>query len=382
MRATYIALLLISLLLNGLFYWRHEQLLQELERYSGAVQTQQPTLSLAPQNPAENSVEELIRQLDNGLYLQAVALLVERELSAKNDFYALQIRVRTFIEKQLENGQLNAAKELLEAMLASYPDEMDILVLNISLHELQGDFFQAIALAYDSQYRTFNSNLKAVRVAAARALFRRAAKQFEIQRDWSQIAQLSALALSLDSQFAIAQYQLARAQLEQQAFIAANSSASALLDSVELRDAAQRLIGEIERRQQTASDIPLTPHGDQYIVAVRISNTAKISMLVDTGASICTLSRSVFEVIQAQVDASYLREIQLNTAGGVVTVQLYRLSSLSLGSDRVTDLEIAINPHSSTKFDGLLGMNFLRHFEFAIDQSSNRLRLRPKLAPS
>lgn len=382
MRATYIALLLISLLLNGLFYWRHEQLLQELERYSGAVQTQQPTLSLAPQNPAENSVEELIRQLDNGLYLQAVALLVERELSAKNDFYALQIRVRTFIEKQLENGQLNAAKELLEAMLASYPDEMDILVLNISLHELQGDFFQAIALAYDSQYRTFNSNLKAVRVAAARALFRRAAKQFEIQRDWSQIAQLSALALSLDSQFAIAQYQLARAQLEQQAFIAANSSASALLDSVELRDAAQRLIGEIERRQQTASDIPLTPHGDQYIVAVRISNTAKISMLVDTGASICTLSRSVFEVIQAQVDASYLREIQLNTAGGVVTAQLYRLSSLSLGSDRVTDLEIAINPHSSTKFDGLLGMNFLRHFEFAIDQSSNRLRLRPKLAPS
>lgn len=382
MRATYIALLLISLLLNGLFYWRHEQLLQELERYTGAVQTQQPTLSLAPQNPAENSVEEFIRQLDNGLYLQAVALLVERELSAKNDFYALQIRVRTFIEKQLENGQLNAAKELLEAMLASYPDEMDILVLNISLHELQGDFFQAIALAYDSQYRTFNSNLKAVRVAAARALFRRAAKQFEIQRDWSQIAQLSALALSLDSQFAIAQYQLARAQLEQQAFIAANSSASALLDSVELRDAAQRLIGEIERRQQTASDIPLTPHGDQYIVAVRISNAAEISMLVDTGASICTLSRSVFEVIQAQVDASYLREIQLNTAGGVVTVQLYRLSSLSLGSDRVTDLEIAINPHSNTKFDGLLGMNFLRHFEFAIDQSSNRLRLRPKLAPS
>ena len=382
MRATYIALLLISLLLNGLFYWRHEQLLQELERYTGAVQTQQPTLSLAPQNPAENSVEELIRQLDNGLYLQAVALLVERELSAKNDFYALQIRVRTFIEKQLENGQLNAAKELLEAMLASYPDEMDILVLNISLHELQGDFFQAIALAYDSQYRTFNSNLKAVRVAAARALFRRAAKQFEIQRDWSQIAQLSTLALSLDSQFAIAQYQLARAQLEQQAFIAANSSASALLDSVELRDAAQRLIGEIKRRQQTASDIPLTPHGDQYIVAVRISNAAEISMLVDTGASICTLSRSVFEVVQAQVDASYLREIQLNTAGGVVTAQLYRLSSLSLGSDRVTDLEIAINPHSSTKFDGLLGMNFLRHFEFAIDQSSNRLRLRPKLAPS
>ena len=90
----------------------------------------------------------------------------------------------------------------------------------------------------------------------------------------------------------------------------------------------------------------------------------------------------MFEVVQAQVDASYLREIQLNTAGGVVTAQLYRLSSLSLGSDRVTDLEIAINPHSSTKFDGLLGMNFLRHFEFAIDQSSNRLRLRPKLAPS
>ena len=135
MRATYIALLLISLLLNGLFYWRHEQLLQELEHYSGADQTQQPTLSLAPQNPAENPVEELIRQLDTGLYLQAVALLVERELSAKNDFYALQIRVRTFIEKQLENGQLNAAKELLEAMLASYPDEMDMLVLNISFVE-------------------------------------------------------------------------------------------------------------------------------------------------------------------------------------------------------------------------------------------------------
>ena len=378
MRTLYFILLVLSLALNGYFYLRHEQLLEQLD----SLQADDPVgrAARASENPnnADSAVDEMLRLLEKSDYLQAIALIVERELAEANDFVALQARARDFIERQLKRGELSAAGQLIDAFLASYPDEMAVLALNISLHELRGDLNQAIRLAYDAQYRTFDINLKADRVTAARELSQRVIDQSLQRSDWSQMAQLCSLVLSLDSEFAHAQWHLARAQFEQRTWAAASSGASALLDNPQWRDPAERLLLKIEQRRQQAAEISMLPYGDQYTVEAIISSSMPVSLLVDTGASICTLSQSMYNAIESQIDATFIKDIQLRTAGGTVTAQLYRISSLSLGEYKVSDLEIAINPHSGDDFDGLLGMNFLSMFTFAIDQRNHRLRLSPK----
>lgn len=378
MRSLYLVLLVFSLALNGYFYLRHEQLLEQLDSPLSDDPVGRSARASEDQNNSDSAVDEMLRLLEKGDYLQAMALIVERELAEANDFIALQARARDFIERQLKRGELSAAGQLIGTFLASYPDEMPILALNISLHELRGDLSQAIRLAYDAQYRTFDINLKADRVTAARELSQRVINQSLQRSDWSQMAQLCSLVLSLDSQFAHAQWHLARAHFEQRTWAAASSDASALLDNPQWREAAERLLVKIEQRRQRAAEISMLPYGDQYTVEAMISSSMPVSLLVDTGASICTLSQSMYNAIESQIDATFIKDIQLRTAGGTVTAQLYRISSLSLGEYKVSDLEIAINPHSGDDFDGLLGMNFLSMFTFAIDQRNHRLRLSPK----
>jgi clan AA aspartic protease (TIGR02281 family) len=377
-RTLYSILLVLSLALNGYLYLRHEQLLEQLDSHRSNHPVARSERAREDRNNLHSAVDEMLRRLQNGHYLQAIALIVERELAEANDFIALQARARDFIARQLKRGELSAAGQLIDTFLASYPDEMAILALNISLHELRGDLSEAIRLAYDAQYLTFDINLKADRVTAARELSQRVINQSLHRSDWSQMAQLCSLVLSLDSEFAHAQWHLARAQFEQRAWAAANSGASALLDNPQWREAAERLLIKIEQRRQQATEISMLAYGDQYTVEAMISSSMPVSLLVDTGASICTLSQSMFKAIESQIDATFLKDIQLRTAGGTVTAQLYRISSLSLGEYRVSDLEIAINPHSGDNFDGLLGMNFLSMFTFAIDQRNHRLRLSPK----
>ena len=65
-----------------------------------------------------------------------------------------------------------------------------------------------------------------------------------------------------------------------------------------------------------------------------------------------------------------------NTANGQVRAPIYILELLSVGDWYVQQLEIGIlDLGGEAGFDGLLGMNFLSHFRFFIDQNENVLRL-------
>ena len=138
MRTLYFILLILSLALNGYFYLRHEQLLGQLDSLQADDPVGRAARASEDQNNANGAVDEMLRLLEKSDYLQAIALIVERELAEANDFIALQGRAGDFIERQLKRGELSAAGQLIDAFLASYPDEMAVLALNISLHELRG----------------------------------------------------------------------------------------------------------------------------------------------------------------------------------------------------------------------------------------------------
>ena len=69
--------------------------------------------------------------------------------------------------------------------------------------------------------------------------------------------------------------------------------------------------------------------------------------------------------------------MRLRTAGNEIEAKLAK-TSLRVGEISLSQLKVTIAPFKRKGIDGLLGMNFFKHFEFQIDQTKNLLLLNPK----
>jgi clan AA aspartic protease (TIGR02281 family) len=117
----------------------------------------------------------------------------------------------------------------------------------------------------------------------------------------------------------------------------------------------------------------LQRHGDHFLVAARLADGSSARLLIDTGASMTILTPPI-PARGGYTDTGQKRVF--STANGRVTAPVYRLDVLSVGDWQVSQIEVGVleladSPH----IDGLLGMNFLRHFQFFIDQNQAMLRL-------
>ena len=121
--------------------------------------------------------------------------------------------------------------------------------------------------------------------------------------------------------------------------------------------------------------IPLYRSGHHFIVDASPAHGLNMRLLIDTGASLTILTPDVLE----QRGVSYQDTGRIgvfNTANGPVRAPIYKLDFLSVGDWQVNQLQIGVLDLSSgSNIDGLLGMNFLRHFQFFIDQNEAILRL-------
>ena len=119
--------------------------------------------------------------------------------------------------------------------------------------------------------------------------------------------------------------------------------------------------------------VPLQRHGDHFLVDAGLADGSSVRLLIDTGASMTILTPAILAG-GGYTDTGQRRVF--STANGRVTAPVYRLDALSVGDWQVSQIEIGVleladSPH----IDGLLGMNFLRHFQFFIDQNQAVLRL-------
>ena len=127
-----------------------------------------------------------------------------------------------------------------------------------------------------------------------------------------------------------------------------------------------------------AQAIPLTRRGDHFLVSTIIDDGSRVVLVLDTGASVTTLSRNSFK----QIDSSEFRyrgSQLFNTPNGVTQGEVYQTSSITLGNTRLNAVEIAVLDYESADgVDGLLGMNVLRNYRFEIDQDQGVLYLHPR----
>ena len=123
------------------------------------------------------------------------------------------------------------------------------------------------------------------------------------------------------------------------------------------------------------ADIPLTRSGQHFLVDASPGDSGSLRLLIDTGASLTIVTPGALQQqgVRYRDTGSSLVFI---TANGQVRAPIYFIEALSVGDWYVNQLEIGVlELNAQGNMDGLLGMNYLKHFRFYIDQNESVLRL-------
>jgi clan AA aspartic protease (TIGR02281 family) len=131
----------------------------------------------------------------------------------------------------------------------------------------------------------------------------------------------------------------------------------------------------IRRPADPPDTVRLQRWGGNWVVEATINDFQRATFVLDTGASICTISPQIAASLGlATHDAP---KIPLMTPGGPTSGLLVRIPSIRLGDMEARDVPAVV--HASVAFaDGLLGNTFLRHFTITLDPDRGILTLQPR----
>jgi clan AA aspartic protease (TIGR02281 family) len=122
--------------------------------------------------------------------------------------------------------------------------------------------------------------------------------------------------------------------------------------------------------------IPFTPGATTIAIEARLNGLLSQRFRVDTGASLTTIPTATADRLGLSSASARWRRVE--TAGGVVRAWVAQLESIVLADVAVNDLTVLVLDIPDNPTLGLLGMNFIRHFEVDLDNRKGRLLLRPR----
>ena len=121
--------------------------------------------------------------------------------------------------------------------------------------------------------------------------------------------------------------------------------------------------------------VPVLSAGRVTIVSVTFNHTVRGNLMLDTGATSTVISRRLASLLSLRP----LGNAAAQTVGGVVQVSVGKLQSLKVGEAETTDLTVIIHDFSrDSRFEGLLGMDFLGRYRMGLDVPRQVLVLSPR----
>jgi len=135
---------------------------------------------------------------------------------------------------------------------------------------------------------------------------------------------------------------------------------------------AKELLKEIDKTQKEEYEykIPLIKMGRLYVVKAKI-NGVDTKLLVDTGASISLINSDFLTYYENS------ENLLLNTVGGAIEAKMAYIN-LEIGELRLNDFRVSttlLSDNLKRGVNGILGMDFFKHFNFQIDQKNSILLL-------
>ena len=277
--------------------------------------------------------------------------------------------------------------ELIESYLSIYYDDIDALLLLANFNKVNGSYFEVIDVYLLAKTYAYNDVDQQKVLSQFNDFVKEIDSFYTNQKNWVSLINLYSHINTAGLMTSPFQFQQALAHLRSgDEYFAIEQFTQLLNDSLVGESAATALNkltayteapGPIVSAPLDDSEaIPLQKLGNQYLVNLTINRRDDIRLLIDTGASMTTLSRAKFDSVNTSGEAVIQDRRVFRTASGVIMGTVYSVPELSLGPYRLTNTQIAVLDFDiDREIDGLLGMNILGQFRFQIDQENTRLLL-------
>lgn len=278
--------------------------------------------------------------------------------------------------------------ELIENYLSIYYDDVDVLLILADFNQANGRYFEVVDVYLLAKTYAYSNADQKSTVTGFNDFLDEIDNLYTNQKNWVSLINLyshietsglmtspykfrQALAhlRSGDEYFAIEQFNLLLNDS-----LVGESAAIALNNLTGISETPAATSSSVWEDSQS---IELQKLGNQYLVNLTGARQTSVKLLIDTGASMTTLSRLSFENINADGDAVEQERRLFRTASGVIMGTVYVIPRLGLGPYTLNDTQIAVLDDfgGEREIDGLLGMNILGQFRFQIDQDEGRLLL-------
>ncbi len=269
-------------------------------------------------------------------------------------------------------------RELLHMWLFDHPEDMEVAIILAKEAAGEERFVDAARLLASA--RSYQIEPEAIESISRQIqqLARASMIKLDLREDFVTQKSLLRIFTEIEPERAAWRYSLARALINLNDYASALEALSYILFDPDYGERANVLYDQISQRINLASYsvASLQRTGSQFLVTARLNGIHELMLLLDTGASLTSIRAD--KLNQLGLKSASGQQIVLNTAGGQIRSTLVQLNSLSVGGQPIRNLNVASLENFESTADGLLGMDFLRHFKFVIDQSNRSLHLTPK----
>ena len=305
---------------------------------------------------------------------------IQRELS-ESDAIAHRKIIIDHARALLESGQPVTARALLALYLQQEYRDVSALLLMAQIHQNAGDEMEAIEVLFQARSYAYTPKLIEQTDRTIRSAVKHYNAQLSARKDYIAQLNLYQRLTELEPEYTLHFIGLAETYLALGNAVDARKALELTQHDSSVSDRVNDIVRRIETQMEPdryyAAEISLQAFGNQFLVGARLNNTRDAILLLDTGASLSIISTELMAALGIP-NRPTGRMAWFSTAGGRIKAPIIQLDSLALDGVVVENIEVGvIGEFDGTRFDGLLGMNFLRHFEFFIDQNANTLQLNP-----
>ena len=121
--------------------------------------------------------------------------------------------------------------------------------------------------------------------------------------------------------------------------------------------------------------IPFKP-GSPIMVNAKINGGGPVTLMLDTGASITVVNP--LALWRLGISTWFAPRAEIRGATGTTSVDVVRVQSIEVGEAKAGPLTIVAHDIEAKEVDGLLGRDFLDHFNVNIDTAAGVVTLSPR----
>ena len=294
----------------------------------------------------------------------------------------------------LNNEQYALLATELTNLLKYDPLNESLLLLEGELIELTKPLSTAIVHYYDLAELPLSTETLSFIDAKIATLYQQAQTQLSQDEQWELVARLNeplyqripdARHYTLNLAEAYAYQQKLTLMEDVLAALPLNDRDANIIrnKAYEMRDVANadNTLGESEPAPSEAeaaryqTRVALQRIGDQYRLEAKALNQ-KATMILDTGASTTAISSRLFARLGRMRNLTFIGNFNVRTASGTIEAPLVQIPRFYFAGYEFNDVSAIVLPEDALPdADGLLGMNVLGQFDFAIMPQSSELIL-------